>query len=1301
MTKSSELRIFIHSVIVVLLVSLSFSYVIKNTHALTGVFLIDQFGTTGFGDGEFNFPRNIATNAAQHVYVVDSYGERIEEFDTTGTFVKMIGWGVATGANAFEICTSGCQVGIAGEGAGQFSFSGVGGTLAFDTSGHLYVGDSLQNRIEEFDTDGTFMRMFGWGVATGANALEVCTVDCHAGIGGAGDGQFDTVNAIAISPITGEIFIPDQNNRISVFDPTDLHFIRTFGWGVATGAEALESCTSGCQVGLMGEGDGEIRSPRGVAFDSVGNLYVSDVYNHRIEVFDPTDDHFVKTFGWGVATGASALEVCTSGCLTGIEGGGAGQLGYPFLISIDTDDNIFAIDFDNARIQEFNSLGEYVTGWSDSVSASRGMAVDTLGNIYSAGVFTGVISKFHFGLKPEITTLSPDTKYVRETGTTIDITGLDFLPDSVVRFNGSDRTTDYIDSSHLRVHLTTGDFSVVGNYTITVFNTTYHTISDSANFSVTRSPCDYITVGAGPRFSTLVGDKLYVSNYSSNTVSVINTTTNAVIATIPVDNSPFFSTLVGTRLYVSNYGGDTVSVINTKTDTVFTTITVGSNPAALMLVGADLYVNNFGSGSFSIINTVNNTVSATIAVGSNPFTTTKVGSKLYINNLGSDTISVVDTISHDVLTIIAVSTSPYYSVLVGTKLYVADYNASNVAVIDTISDTTLTNIVVGDSPRFETVVGDFLYVVNESTNDVSVIDTTNDNVVATIPVVSNPYESSLVGTKLYVSNHGSDKVSVIDTTNNTVTATISVGANPFTFALHNTDLYVINESGDVAVIDTNTDTLGNTCAPPDVTPPTLTEVFPVATPNILTTPDYTFSSDEAGDITYGGSCSSVTDTAVIGNNNITFDALPVGTYSNCTITVTDASHNPTILAVSPFTITILPVTTDEGNPVPISILTPVPPAPIPLVIPDVHITVPPTPVDHQIPTTPTPTSATPSSVGTGSAGAPTPIENFLEKPAVQQEVPTPHKKFTDTLRTLLASTAAKIVLIAVASSALATTMASTPLSLWRSMLSFLAVRKRKPWGVVYDSITKQPLDPAYVILQDLEGNELMTSITDLDGRYGFFVNPGTYKLVANKTNYIFPSQRLAGKTNDELYENLYLGESITVLTAGDVLAKNIPMDPVHFDWNEYAKQQQHLLQFYHKRDIILNKILKGLFYFGFILSSYAMLLVINPLNVGIFLLYVALFFFRKNLVKPAPEGSVIDQDNKPLPFAIIRIISATANTEIAHKVTNALGNYYCLIANGTYYAKIERKNPDDSYTLVYTSAPFTVKDGVVQEKFVI
>ena len=94
----------------------------------------------------------------------------------------------------------------------------------------------------------------------------------------------------------------------------------------------------------------------------------------------------------------------------------------------------------------------------------------------------------------------------------------------------------------------------------------------------------------------------------------------------------------------------------------------------------------------------------------------------------------------------------------------------------------------------------------------------------------------------------------------------------------------------------------------DTTAPIISEVTAVTTPTNDFTPNYTFTSDEAGTITYGGSCSSSTTSATTGNNSITFTSLNDGTtYSNCTLIVTDSAGNASnTLAITSFTIDTSP-----------------------------------------------------------------------------------------------------------------------------------------------------------------------------------------------------------------------------------------------------------------------------------------------------------------------------------------------------------------------------------------------------------
>lgn len=293
---------------------------------------------------------------------------------------------------------------------------------------------------------------------------------------------------------------------------------------------------------------------------------------------------------------------------------------------------------------------------------------------------------------------------------------------------------------------------------------------------------------------------------------------------------------------------------------------------------------------------------------------------------------------------------------------------------------------------------------------------------------------------------------------------------------------------------------------------------------------------------------------------------------------------------------------------------------------------------------------------------------------------------------------------------LSTLLFATPLSfseiilipqrLWSLLLIAFGLKKRiRPWGTVYDSVTKQPLDPAYVVLYDKDGKEVASSITDLDGRYGFLVGPGIYRMTAQKTNYVFPSLVLSRHTRDEIYLELYFGNYFEVKDDTSLIARNIPMDPEKFDWNEFVKREQKLMKFYSKRDLILTKIADVFFGIGFIFSLIA--LIVSPViyNIAIFILYLIMHAIKETGLRPKKLGTVVDQGGNPLSFGLIHIYSKSLDTKLMTKVLDKKGHYFALAPKGTYYAVIERKNPDGSYTKLFTSPAFEVDNGVINLQF--
>ena len=79
--------------------------------------------------------------------------------------------------------------------------------------------------------------------------------------------------------------------------------------------------------------------------------------------------------------------------------------------------------------------------------------------------------------------------------------------------------------------------------------------------------------------------RAYVANNGSADISVIDTASNTVVATVPMGEEPIDVAVTpdGARAYVTNFGGTTVSVINTATNTVVATVPVGAGPTGVAI----------------------------------------------------------------------------------------------------------------------------------------------------------------------------------------------------------------------------------------------------------------------------------------------------------------------------------------------------------------------------------------------------------------------------------------------------------------------------------------------------------------------------------------------------------------------------------------------------------------------------------------------------------------------------------------------------------------------------------------------
>ncbi len=216
-----------------------------------------------------------------------------------------------------------------------------------------------------------------------------------------------------------------------------------------------------------------------------------------------------------------------------------------------------------------------------------------------------------------------------------------------------------------------------------------------------------VAVGAQPvhMVNTPDGKRIFVTNFSGSSVSVVDTATWTVTRTIPTPLAPHGIAISpdGRWVYVACYGAGKVVVIDTQSETVATTISmpVGSHPfgVALSLDGRYLYVTDNFSSRLFVIDTTTRTLGANAPVGLQPALIARSpdGGTLYVANGRGHTVSVVDIsqpASPVVRLNISVSGYPHGLAVTpdGRYVVVAETFGRQLAVIDTVTDTVVATI---------------------------------------------------------------------------------------------------------------------------------------------------------------------------------------------------------------------------------------------------------------------------------------------------------------------------------------------------------------------------------------------------------------------------------------------------------------------------------------------------------------------------------------------------------------------------------------------------------------------------------
>ncbi|MGG3563725.1 6-bladed beta-propeller [Neobacillus rhizosphaerae] len=200
------------------------------------------------------------------------------------------------------------------------------------------------------------------------------------------------------------VYVSDTNNKqVQVFD---------------------QSGTSVFKFGKEGTKEGEFKFPYGISGDKEGNIYVADMYNGNVSIFD-SKGKFIKYFNdkdkvlkspgglrifdeklYITDIKANKLFVFKLDGKKLLEIGGAGvdegKFIAPNAVTVDFDKNIYVTDSGNNRVQVFSKEGKFVKiingskdGKGDPTFLNpRGVAIDSKGNVYVVNNLSHNISAF-------------------------------------------------------------------------------------------------------------------------------------------------------------------------------------------------------------------------------------------------------------------------------------------------------------------------------------------------------------------------------------------------------------------------------------------------------------------------------------------------------------------------------------------------------------------------------------------------------------------------------------------------------------------------------------------------------------------------------------------------------------------------------------------------------------------------------------------------------------------------------------------------------------------------------------------
>lgn len=293
------------------------------------------------------------------------------------------------------------------------------------------------------------------------------------------------------------------------------------------------------------------------------------------------------------------------------------------------------------------------------------------------------------------------------------------------------------------------------------------------------------------------------------------------------------------------------------------------------------------------------------------------------------------------------------------------------------------------------------------------------------------------------------------------------------------------------------------------------------------------------------------------------------------------------------------------------------------------------------------------------------VEAIREIPGVEEaaEISTP---------TLAVTAGASVVVLSVAFDFLPFLQ-----YLFTAPVLFFWRRRRKGYGVVYNAISKTPVDLAVVRLYEYtqedeaagrHGRLVKSRVTDKGGRYFFLVQPGRYMMTVTKNAFEFPSEYLKGERTDGTFVDVYHGEVITVSENDAIISANIPLDPSQAE------------KFHAPSSVMRHERLRALQHAVAMIGILASVIfaVLRPTLFSVAMIFVQLgvYMLARRLAqprKPISWGIVYDeQTGRPLSKVVARIFEPKYNKLLETQVTDSKGRYAFMLGPNQYYAVFQK-----------------------------